>query len=908
MMPLSPSIRAEEFFEIPLPEHPRPDFERVEWVNLNGSWGLRFDAGDVGRTDAWQANDLRSYSLDVTVPFSWGSPLSGVLDGGDIAWYARTLRVPQLWKGKRVFLCIGAADWHTTAWLAGEALGEHRGGYTPFEFELTDSVSYEQEQLLVLRIDDGARPAGIETSEDHGSARGIWQTIYLEARTPVYVDKVHFHSDIDGKQVTVRVGLSDPAPSGTTLRLRFRTREVPDREFLLPEGAQSADIMVSVPTPRLWSLEDPFLYEADVLLELPDGVVDRVQTYFGMRKISVTELPGSGYPYVALNNRPLYLQMALDRSYHPDGFFTLPSDDFIKEEILRTRRLGLNAVRIADKIAMPRKLYWADRLGLLVMAAVPGSSTEPEDATRRATETALRDMIKRDFNHPSVFSWAVFNGTRGLERDSKGYPAETQTWRKSMYLLAKKLDPTRLVEDTATGQEDHVATDINSWHAHLPGHAWAEELDDVIGKTFSGSKWNFIGGRTQDDQPLLNSGAGNFWGYDGSAGDVDWTWDYHLVLNALRRHPRVCGWLYAGHHDGVRQWDGYLRLDRSAKITGFAEIFPEMRLNDLHSEFYLAPDVDLCVEGKPGEKISVPLWASFLTASYPGSEVVLRTLLYGWDDLGRAARYAQSSQKIEFEPWMSRAIDPVEVVLPGKPALAILCLSLEDLSGRVLHRNFTSFLVADAGEARTLRDVTRVEDGRKVRIVRFAPSKIQAAEWSLSRWDVLDGLKVCGAGAGYFEYRIDWPAGLDPELSAKQLYSKDRRRAWKPAAGRSPRDPTLSLNAYPMTDALQFPSSVRIRIAGEAIGVHELQDDPADHRGILSWHAQKRDRRLRDAGSYGYLVSVMIPHTVLVGAAEAGEIRLRLEVDEATPGGLAVYGERFGRYPLDPTLAFVMKR
>jgi hypothetical protein len=267
---------------------------------------------------------------------------------------------------------------------------------------------------------------------------------------------------------------------------------------------------------------------------------------------------------------------------------------------------------------------------------------------------------------------------------------------------------------------------------------------------------------------------------------------------------------------------------------------------------------------------------------------------------------------------MSRAVEPVEVVLPGKPALAILCLSLEDLSGRVLHRNFTSFLVANPGEALTPRDVTRVEDGRKVRVVRFAPSKIQAAEWSLGHWEVLDGLKVCGAGAGYFEYRIDWPAGLEPddvamasfraELSAKQLYSKDRRRTWKPEEGPSQRDPTLSPNAYPMTDALRFPGSVRIRVAGEAIGVHELQDDPADHRGILSWHSQKRDRRLREAGSYGYLVSVTIPHTVLVAAAQAGEIRLRLEVDAATPGGLAVYGERFGRYPLDPTLAFVMKR
>ena len=125
--------------------------------------------------------------------------------------------------------------------------------------------------------------------------------------------------------------------------------------------------------------------------------------------------------------------------------------------------------------------------------------------------------------------------------------------------------------------------------------------------------------------------------------------------------------------------------------------------------------------------------------------------------------------------------------------------------------------------------------------------------------------------------------------------------------GKGTHDPSSNPNSYPMTDETRYPSAVRIRVDGRALGTFDLQDDPADHRGILSWYSQKRDRKLHEAGSYGYLVNVNIPKRVLQEAAAKKEIVLRLEVDESLPGGLAIYGERFGRYPLDPTLVFVFK-
>jgi hypothetical protein len=903
---------------IPLPEHPRPDFQREGWLNLNGPWQFRFDPQNQGEQAGWPTGK-EEFPGTVVVPFPWGSKLSGVENQADIGWYRRTIQTPESWRGLRVFLVIGASDWETRAWLDGKPLGRHRGGYTPFGFELTDHLDRGRDQQLVVRVDDTPHPFKLEGKQGYGSARGFWQTVYLEARAPLFLETLHFVPDVDKSRVTVRATLSGSAPGGAEFRLRFKTGTPLPPEVVQKVAAGATELSFDVPMahPRLWSLGDPFLYEVDAILQDAQGREDRVATYFGLRKISIVNLPGTEFPYIALNNRPVYLQMSLDQSYHPDGFYTFPSDEFMREEILRSRRIGLNANRLHVKIDVPRKLYWADRLGLLLMADVPNSWGEPTAEMRQEIEYALRGMLRRDFNHPAIFSWVPFNETWGLFT-KKVYKPETQDWVASIYQLTKSLDGTRLVEDNSPCNYDHVETDINSWHAYLPGFAWREHLDQVTRDTHPGSKWNFIGGRTQARQPLLNSECGNVWGYEGSTGDVDWSWDYHLMMNEFRRHPKVCGWLYTEHHDVINEWNGYYRFDRSEKFTGLSELLPGMSLRDWHGPFYLSTGSDLCREVKPAERVQVPLWASFLTDDSPGSQLRLRATLFGWDSLGQRQTYSQFTQAIPLQPWSSRELPPLEVTMPSHPAVAVLGLELETPAGTVLHRNFTTFLVADGQAPRT---ETRQVAGANVRLVRFAPNAFRDARWSLKQWQVLDGLKVNGAGHGYFEYRLPWPDGLSAEqvagaqllleASAKQLFGKDREGAAKQEGdfmlGKGTHDPSLNPNAYPMTDTVRFPSAVRVRVGGQAAGVFDLPDDPADHQGILSWHSQRRDRKLREAGSYGYLVTATFPTAALQAAAAAKEIVIRLEVDESLPGGLAIYGERFGRYPLDPTLVFTLK-
>ena len=904
---------------IPLPEHPRPDFERAAWVNLNGTWDFQSDAADAGLGADWEERGLPD-PRPITVPFPWGSPLSGVRDSAQVGWYARTVEVPEDWDGERVFLVVGASDWETTVWFDGVELGTHRGGYTPFEFELTPHVQPGTAQRLVVRVDDRDRDFKLEGKQGYGNARGIWQTPYLEARGAAPIDVLHFSPDLAGERVHVEASLVEPASEDLTLTLRFPNADLPAVIQRIPRGAEDLAFDVPVPDARLWSLDDPFLYEVEATVE-GAGSPDVVDTYFGMREISVVDLPGTDIPYVALNGEPVYLELALDQAYHPEGYYTFPTDDFVRDEVLRAKDIGLNGLRVHIKVPLPRKLYWADRLGMLIMADVPNWWGPPTDEAFAEGEYALREMVKRDFNHPSIFSWITFNETWGLRSrvgDQDVYTPETQARVVEQYRLAKALDPTRLVEDNSVCCDvGHTETDLNSWHAYLPGWEWGAALDRVAEGTYPNGASLWEDGYDAGGQPNINSEFGNVWGYEGSTGDVDYTWDYHRALDAFRRHPEVAGWLYTEHHDVINEWNGYWRYDRSEKITGLDHFVEGMSLADFHAPLYVAVGDSLSRTVAPGQRVEVPLYASFLTGSTAyGDELTLETTFYGWDGLGQRQTYAEERRRVPYRPWMTGDLDPVTLTMPDGPAVAVLATRLLGPAGEVLHRNFSTFVVEGSAP-----ETVTLDGGQRARLASVAPAAFADAAWSQKQWDVLDGLKVNGAGSGYFEYRIAWPEGLDSadveaatfvaEVSAKELFGKDRDDADEMSGdymrGLGTLDPGRNPNAYPMTDETRFPSAVLVRANGHVADQWVLEDDPADSRGVLSWHSQLRDRRLREAGSYGQLMHAAVPAEALAEAAETGELVVRLEVDEALPGGLAVYGKRFGRFPLDPTVVFVLR-
>ena len=297
--------------DIPLPEHPRPDYERAAWQNLNGAWAFRFDKDSKGEAEKWFDPGAK-FPLSITVPFGWGSPLSGVANDADIGWYQRKVRVPAEWKGKRVFLVIGASDFETKGWFDGKPVGSHRGGYTPFEFEQTRLVKWGEEQTLVVRVYD--MPKGQERIENHlygkqgyGNVRGIWQTAYLEARSETYLEYVHFYPDIDNSQVRVHAKLNGPAKDTLDFSVAFKPEDRSGAAGTRIEpGEMDTDFVIPLENMKLWDLDNPYLYEVKAKLAGKD-LEDVVSTYFGMRKISVENLPGTDFPYIALNNKPHYM-------------------------------------------------------------------------------------------------------------------------------------------------------------------------------------------------------------------------------------------------------------------------------------------------------------------------------------------------------------------------------------------------------------------------------------------------------------------------------------------------------------------------------------------------------------------------------------------------------------------------
>ena len=492
--------------------------------------------------------------------------------------------------------------------------------------------------------------------------------------------------------------------------------------------------------------------------------------------------------------------------------------------------------------------------------------------------------------------------------DEKGqsrseYLPKTQNWVASMYYLAKSLDPTRLVEDNSICcGRGHTETDINSWHEYLPGWAWEEHLKMIDKNTFEGSTYHFEKGFKQGNQPNINSECGNVWGYDGSTGDVDWSWDYHRMMNTFRKYPKIAGWLYTEHHDVINEWNGYWRFDRTKKYTGLEDMVSGMTDKDFHSIFYLSTGNEICKTLKGGETLEVPLFVSVMSGkAITNNQLFIEYSVDFMDKTGEIQTLTAYKMPFDYQPWMQKQLNSIQIKMPEIAGLGIVKLTLKDAEGTVLHHNFFNFIVKTT------------QNKANTTIVEVKPKDYKKAEWSLKKWDVLDGLKVNGAGKGYFEYQIPISKTVKTgdakeayvlfEASAKQLCDKDKgadfnkNQDYMLGARVSPHK---NPNAYPMTDETKTPSVISVSINGVKVKTVTLEDDPADHRGVLSWNSQLKDKKLREAGSYGYLIKIPISKADLKKAATQGFLTLKIQTD--TEGGVAVYGEDFGRYPVNPSV------
>ncbi|MFJ3766242.1 LamG-like jellyroll fold domain-containing protein [Streptomyces sp. NPDC090082] len=420
----------------PLPEYPRPQQVRSRWKNLNGLW--QFAGADAGEQPVF-GKDLDE---KIVVPFPVESQLSGIERHEDHMFYRRMVDVPKDWKvgqaGKdnRLMLNFGAVDYQATVWVNGKRVAEHTGGYNAFSADVTDALKAKGPQEVVVAVTDTGgpnQPTGKQSTHPGGifytQSSGIWQTVWMEPVAPVAIDDLVTTPDIDTGTLAVKV---ESARASAGARVEAVARDARGKVVGRVSGPASGTLRLAVARQHLWSPDDPYLYDLEV--RLTDGrSADRVDGYFGMRKIAIQKV--GGFQKLVLNGKPIFSLATLDQGFWPDGLYTQPSDKALAFDLEAHKKLGFNAVRKHIKVESDRWFYHADRLGLLVWQDFVSGDLK-DDAGRQAFVDQGREMMRRHHDSPSVIGWTVFNeGWGEWDREETGRIAEA----------VKAADPSRIV-------------------------------------------------------------------------------------------------------------------------------------------------------------------------------------------------------------------------------------------------------------------------------------------------------------------------------------------------------------------------------------------------------------------------------------------------------------------------------
>jgi hypothetical protein len=420
--------------EIPLPEYPRPQMVRSQWLNLNGMWDYMGGKTLVDAATASLPPEFPAKPQKIRIPFPPEAELSGIIRGDETnIWYRRSFTVPKEWGAQNVLLHFGAVDHRATVFVNGKKVGTHTGGYDSFSFDISDFLKSGENILVVGAYDpnDGKSACGKNGARgDYTSVSGIWQTVWLEPVEKQHISRIKLLPDLDGKRLEVIIYTDDKREYKV-----LATAGDGYTEIAKAEGTTNKAFYIPIKNPRLWSPDNPFLYDLKLQLKNAQGkVTDEVNSYFGMRSIAVGKL--AGVNRLLLNGKFLFQIGLLDQGYWPDGIFTAPADEALLYDITLAKQAGFNLIRKHIKVEPQRWYYHCDRLGLLVWQDMP-NVWEPDDVdsvnVRKQFRKELKVMIDQHINSPSIVVWIPFNENWGAFD-----VAEITDW-------TKKYDPSRLV-------------------------------------------------------------------------------------------------------------------------------------------------------------------------------------------------------------------------------------------------------------------------------------------------------------------------------------------------------------------------------------------------------------------------------------------------------------------------------
>jgi beta-galactosidase/beta-glucuronidase len=566
---------------IPRPEYPQPQFQRERWLSLNGDWEFEFDDANAGLDADWPSG-ARKFSRNIVVPYCFESRLSGIGDASfhPWIWYRRAVALPPEWKGQRVLLHFGAVNYWSMVWVNGKLAGSHEGGNTPFAFDVTPLLQ-PGANILTVRAHfpptDRYIPRGKQFWEPKSKSifytrtSGIWQPVWLEPVGASYFYRAKITPATDGA-VRLEFDIARPQPDlEITASATFAGQ--PSASATAHTNSARSTALLSIDEPRLWSPSSPNLY--DLALELRRGgvLLDRVQTYFGIR--SVTAENGR----VLLNGNPIFLKMVLDQGYWPESILTPPTDEAIQYDIRTTKEMGFNGARKHQKLEDPRFLYWADHMGFLVSSEM-ANAYEFDDAYVARFTREWTAAVERDYNHPSIVIWVPINESWGVPnlRD-----ARQQNHLKSLYALTHSLDSTRLVVDN-DGWEHTDMTDLFAIHDYTrTGDLLYERYKD-LGKPGAGvpdnAKAALIPGYRYNGSPVSLTEFGGIafippghvvpqeaWGYSGVEKTEDAALDrLRGLYDAIARIPGFAGLCYTQLTDVEQEINGLMTYDRKPKF------------------------------------------------------------------------------------------------------------------------------------------------------------------------------------------------------------------------------------------------------------------------------------------------------------------------------------------------------
>ena len=554
---------------IPRPEHPIPQFYRENWLNLNGEWDFQIDRANSGMDRKLYEADVK-FDSKIIVPFCPESELSGVCDKDfmDAVWYQREIEIPAEHSNRRALLHFGAVDFTATVYVNGKKVGQHKGGYISFTFDITDYLTDGKNILTVCAQDDVRNPyqARGKQSEkyyshdcDYTRTTGIWQTVWLEFVPDAYIKNFKIFPHVDNCSVDITAQI---VGSGNfEVEASYEGKPM-GKTCVCAKSGNTVTAHIDLSEEHLWEVGNGRLY--DLTLTFND---DKVSSYFGLREVKL-----DGFKFL-INGKSVFQRLVLDQGFYPDGIYTAPTEEAIIKDIQISLDAGFNGARLHQKIFEPRFLYHCDKMGYIVWGEYPNWGSDHTDPV--SLYNVLSEWIEevnRDFNHPAIIGWCPYNETWDIDGKEQ-YDDILAT----IYKTTKAMDTTRPCIDTSGNF--HVMTDIFDVHDYEQDPEVfrkcyeALETDGTLfdrhdkrqhynGEAtfvseYGGIKWSPI----EADSKTVSWGYGN-----APKTEEEFIARYKGLTDTLLDNEKMLGFCYTQLYDIEQEQNGLYYYDRTPKF------------------------------------------------------------------------------------------------------------------------------------------------------------------------------------------------------------------------------------------------------------------------------------------------------------------------------------------------------